>query len=140
MDIRPKGWRLPKVSDNGTSITAASSEFANLARAYNGSASWDETNTSPFYSTSDSTIRQNMIKGDASSLDPELDTNGSAGFTYTGSYNSATLYSVGARGFYWSSSVYSSSSDYVLNFNTSNVSPQYNYSKYLGLAVRCVAQ
>ena len=139
MDICPKGWRLPKVS-KGSSNTVASSEFTNLTKAYNSSASWSDSNTSTNYYTSDTTIRQNMVKGDASSLDPELDTNGSVGFTYAGNYNSNTaLEYVGEAGLYWASSVYSSYSGYRLLFNTGNVYPQANDNKNYGCAVRCVS-
>ncbi|MDO4889140.1 MAG: hypothetical protein Q4A25_00380 [Candidatus Saccharibacteria bacterium] len=141
MDICPKGWRLPKVSDSGTSVVAANAEFANLARAYNSSASWSGQPTQTYqYYTSDGTIRQNMIKGDSGSLNPELDTNSAAGFTYAGRYNGTTLGNVGTSGLYWSSSIYDTNSSYNLRFNTSNVFPQNYSSKYLGNAVRCVAQ
>ena len=137
-DICPKGWRLPFVSDNGTSITAASSEFANLARSYNGSASWTNSNTAYNYYTSDSTVRKNMVAGDSGSLD-RFASNGAAGFTYAGGYNGTTLYYVGTNGYYWSSSVYSTYNSYSLYFNTTNVYPQYYNNKYYGFAVRCIA-
>ena len=138
-DICPKGWRLPFVSDNGTSITAASSEFANLARSYNGSASWSGSGATNYnYYTSDSTVRKNMVAGDSGSLD-RFASNGAAGFTYAGYYDGTTLYNVGTRGYYWSSSVYNTSSSYRLYFNTPNVYPQDSSYKYCGFAVRCIA-
>ena len=141
-DICPKGWRLPFVSDNGnSSITAASSEFANLARSYNGSASWSGNGATNYsYYTSDSTIRENMVAGDSGSLD-RFASNGAAGFTYAGNYNGATLDSVGTLGFYWSSSVYTPPDySYSLYFYTTDVHPQGVSSKYYGNAVRCIAQ
>ena len=134
-DICPKGWKLPKISDDGTSIAAASSEFANLARSYNDDASWASADTSVDYYTSDSIIRTGMVEGNVLNT-----SNGYAGFTYTCYYNGTSLLNVGSSGYYWSSSVYNSDYSYSLNFDTSSVRPQnYNY-KSLGLAVRCIAK
>ena len=44
----------------------------------------------------------------------------------------------GSRGYYWSSTWYNNTSAYNMYFTSSGVRPQYNYSKYYGLAVRCV--
>ena len=139
-DICPKGWHLPFVSNGGTTVTTpASSEFANLARTYNGSATWQGNgDTNSYYYTSDTTIRSNMISGDSGSID-RYGNNGAAGFTYAGLYNSTTLNSVGTNGTYWSSSVYTTYGSYSLNFNTTNVSPQDYGNKRFGFAVRCVA-
>ena len=137
-DICPKGWRLPFVSDNGTNITAASSEFANLARSYNSSAGWNGSGVTNYsYYTSDSTIRKNMVAGDSGSLD-RFASNGAAGFTYAGSYEGTKLNYVGTLGLYWSSSVYNTNCSYSLFFDTM-VYPQYFNNKNLGGAVRCIA-
>ena len=143
MDICPKGWRLPWTSDSGTTRTTTA-DFYVLADSYNASASWTNKPTGnstgdPY--TTDATIRQNMIKGDASSLDPELDTNGSAGFTYAGEYYSTTLGNVGTNGYYWSSSVSNGNFGYDLVFvKSGNIYPQGNNDKNNERAVRCVAQ
>ena len=137
MDICPKGWRLPWVSDSG-STASTSGYFQTLMKAYNPSASWTNSNTAYNYYTSDTTIRKNMILGDSGSLDPTLEDNGAAGFTYAGLYHGTTLSNVGTSGYYWSSSVYNSLSSYSLYFVTSNVYPQNDYYKNYGLAVRCV--
>ncbi|MBQ3294819.1 hypothetical protein IJG98_03840, partial [Candidatus Saccharibacteria bacterium] len=140
----PKGWRLPWVSDVGTTqnssygTASTSGDFVTLAKSYNSSASWTNTNTYYNYYTSDSTIRQNMISGDSSSLD-RFASNGAAGFTYAGYYNGTTLYYVGTNGDYWSSSVYDTYNSYNLYFNTTSVYPQYYNIKYRGFAVRCIA-
>ena len=137
-DICPKGWRLPVITSSATTTSGSrdfTGDFAVLATSYNNSASWTNGTTANRY-TSDATIRRNMIKEaeDASTVA------GAAGFTYAGNYNGTTLYSVGAYGRYWSSSIYDANLSYFLFFNTSNVYPQdFNY-KYVGLAVRCVAQ
>ncbi|MBR3415046.1 InlB B-repeat-containing protein, partial [Candidatus Saccharibacteria bacterium] len=137
-DICPKEWRLPKVSDIGASVVASSSESANLARAYNGSATWQGNgDTNYYYYTSDTTIRQNMISGDTGSID-RYGNNGAAGFTYAGSYRSTTLDLVGMYGFHWSSSVYNTTFSYSLYFSTV-VDPQGINYKYFGSAVRCIS-
>lgn len=59
-------------------------------------------------------------------------------FTYAGNYDGTSLNNVGTNGYYWSSSIYSTYSSYLLYFNTSNVYPQdYSY-KYLGFAVKFI--
>ena len=144
-DICPKGWRLPWTSDSGTT-RQGSAEFYKLALAYNSNSSvWTNyiapTSTgSGSPSSSDATIRKNMILGDSGSLDPTLEDNGAAGFTYAGFYSdtSATLYNVGTNGYYWSSSVYNTNLGYSLYFNTSTVNPQNFIYKEYGNAVRCV--
>ncbi len=143
MDICPKGWRLPWTSDSGTT-RQGSAEFYKLALAYNSNSSvWSNyiapastSSSSPY--TSDATVRQNMVLGDSGSLDPTLDTNGAAGFTYAGYYNGTTLNNVGTFGYYWSSSIYNTYYSYYLYFNTWDVSPQNYDRKYFGFAVRCV--
>ena len=81
-----------------------------------------------------------MILGNSGSLDPTLEDNGAAGFTYAGSYNGTTLNYVGTNGRYWSSSVYNSRYGYYLYFaSTSSLYPQRSDDKYIGRAVRCVA-
>lgn len=51
------------------------------------------------------------------------------------------LSTAGASGFYWSSTLYSSETNaYSLNFNSSNVKPQYSISnRYHGFSVRPVS-
>ena len=140
-DICPKGWRLPWVSDVGTTqnssygTASTSGDFVTLAKSYNSSAGWANTNTYYNYYTSDSTIRQNMIFGDSSSLD-RYSSNGAAGFTYAGYYYGTTLDLVGTYGYYWSSSVYNTLDSYYLYFDTTVVYPQNLRTKVNGFAVR----
>ena len=140
-DICPKGWRLPWTSDAGTTRTTTA-DFYVLADSYNTSATWTNkptgsSTTNP--STSDTTIRRNMISEDADSID-HYGNNGAAGFTYAGGYDSTTLYNVGTSGLYWSSSVFNTSNSYYLYFHATNFSPQDFSAKELGIAVRCLAQ
>ena len=44
----------------------------------------------------------------------------------------------GARGFYWSSSLYSQTSGYYLSFDSGGVNPAYNSSRFAGFSVRAV--
>ena len=60
------------------------------------------------------------------------------GFTYAGYYKGATLYSVGANGDYWSSSVYGIGGGYRLLFNTMHVYPQDYSSEDNGLAIKFI--
>lgn len=59
-----------------------------------------------------------------------------SGYVYLGS-----LRNVGAFGFYWSSTAYSSTSvAYLLDFSSGYVHPSYSYGRYFGQSVRCLAQ
>ncbi|MBQ9016978.1 InlB B-repeat-containing protein, partial [Candidatus Saccharibacteria bacterium] len=136
-DICPKGWRLPKVTDGGTTVTSGSAaEFTTLAKSYNSSASWSGTSTSYSYYTSDSTIHTGFHNG------VTADGNNYAGFSYSGFWNStdSSASGLGSRGYYWSSSVYATGYGYYLDFDSSSVNPQYDGTKYYGRAVRCVAK
>ena len=148
-DICPKGWRLPWTSDSGSTSTGTGDLYT-LALSYNNSSSvWTDyitpgssSSNNPY--TSNATVRQNMIYGDSGSLDPTLEDNGAAGFTYAGSYGGTALYSVGRGLHYWSSSVNDSYYGYSLYFGydpfsgTSDMYPQSGGSKNNGFAVRCV--
>ena len=57
------------------------------------------------------------------------------GYVYPGSY----LYDAGSVGNYWSSVGYNGSNAYYLFFYPYGVNPSYDYYRYYGLSVRCVA-
>lgn len=59
-------------------------------------------------------------------------------FPAAGCYNGTSLNSRGSGGYYWSSSRYSDSYAYVLNFSSGGVYPQNNSNRYLGFSVRAV--
>ena len=132
-DICPKGWRLPWVSDSGTTAST-SGDFVTLAKSYNSRASWANSDTASSYYTKDSTIHTGIHNGVAAN------DNDYAGFSYSGYYNGTSSGSVGSDGVYWSSSVYDTYSGYRLYFSSSYVFPQYTNYKYYGNAVRCVAK
>ncbi|MBQ8992232.1 InlB B-repeat-containing protein, partial [Candidatus Saccharibacteria bacterium] len=136
-DICPKGWRLPKVTDGGSTVTSGSvAEFTALAKSYNSSASWTNSATSSSYNTSDSDIHTGIHNGAAANG------NNYAGFSYSGYWYSTntSASSLGSYGYYWSSSVYGTVNGYRLLFSSSAVYPQDSYYKYYGYAVRCVAK
>lgn len=60
------------------------------------------------------------------------------GFTYAGYYNSATSCLVGTYGYYWSSSVYSTSNGYYLHFDTMDVYPQDYGPRYYGHSLKFI--
>ena len=55
-----------------------------------------------------------------------------------GNRNGASLYAVGSLGDYWSSSCYSSSYAYLMDFHSGNVNPQNISDRCLGFSVRLV--
>ena len=61
-------------------------------------------------------------------------------FTGLYAWQSGTLNDRGAYGYFWSSSVSSSTHARYLYFSSTNVSPQYNANKVYGFTVRCVAR
>ncbi|MBM6937366.1 InlB B-repeat-containing protein [Pseudoflavonifractor phocaeensis] len=121
--ICPTGWRLPSaMSDgstatgNGTSYTAA--DFAVLNASMN-----------------------------AGSLTSGSTSNYLAGWLFAGTWSgvfsghwSTSFVNQGSYGYYWSSTVYNSTSARSLYFNSSNVTPgdPNERDRYRGLAVRCV--
>ena len=61
-------------------------------------------------------------------------------FVRSGFIDGGTLYSPGVLGFYWSSTVSSSTNAYYLNFDGTDIYPARNYYRYSGWSVRCVAR
>ncbi|MBQ3309569.1 hypothetical protein IJG78_02740 [Candidatus Saccharibacteria bacterium] len=57
-----------------------------------------------------------------------------SGYRFGGSTNNQ-----GGYGNYWSSTAYNANGAYSLDLGSSNVTPAYNHSKYLGFTVRCIA-
>ncbi len=61
-------------------------------------------------------------------------------FIRSGYLNDTTLYSFGAYGYYWSSTVNSSSYAYYLYFVSTALRPAYSSSRYVGRSVRCLSR
>lgn len=59
-------------------------------------------------------------------------------FPAAGYYEGTSLGSRGSSGSYWSSSYFSATGARLLDFNSSNVNPQYNSSRRYGFSVRAV--
>ena len=59
-------------------------------------------------------------------------------FPASGYYSGTSLSYRGTSGYYWSSSFYDSTNAYLLYFNSSNVNPQYYFSRRYGRSVRPV--
>jgi len=59
---------------------------------------------------------------------------------YSGRVDSGSLYNVGSNGYYWSSTAYNASHAYRLLFSSSSVGPSYNYNRYGGFSIRCLAR
>ena len=59
-------------------------------------------------------------------------------FPASGDYSGTTIYDLGTRGYYWSSSYLSATNAYSLLFLSSNVSPAYNVSRRYGFTARAV--
>ena len=58
----------------------------------------------------------------------------------SGSVNGGSLSNLGSYGYYWSSSVCSSSYAYYLHLDSSDVYPQVDYYRASGRSVRCVSE
>ena len=62
-------------------------------------------------------------------------------FVRSGVVHSGSLRLAGNTGYYWSSTAYSSTSyAYILYFYSGHVAPSYNYTRYFGQSVRCLAR
>ena len=109
--ICPKGWRLPTISYKGNVINSTS-EFARVNGLYNDGITNNDKNLigSPLW------------------------------FVRSGGVNNGGFYNPGSEALYWSSTVYSASNAYYLDFAAANVYPAYNFIRYFGWSVRCVAR
>ena len=58
----------------------------------------------------------------------------------SGFMRSSSRYHQGSRGYYWSSTVYSSNGAYGLILSASSIVPLNNGDKYVGFSVRCIAE
>lgn len=86
--------------------------------------------------TGEYTLLNSAINSSSTSSDAGLRTTWLG--QYGGSWNNGFA-GVGSLAYYWSSSLYSSTSGFVLYFYSFNVAPANGVIKYYGLAVRCIA-
>ena len=61
-------------------------------------------------------------------------------FIRSGRLSGTTLYTFGGNGFYWSSTVYSSSNAYVLSFSSGELYPALRLNRYDGRSLRCLSR
>ena len=109
--ICPKGWNLPTGGSSG--------EFQALYNQYNSAA---------------------LMLVDNPTTTKENTAGKIPGFLLGGRYVNSGAIGVGSYGNYWSRTANSGQFGYLLYLDTSSVSPAYNFNKYNGYSVRCLAQ
>ena len=118
--ICPKGWRLPNASQTDNVYN----EFGRMLYQAEITAKVSAGNESVGYATGGfNKLRSNPYY-----------------FVRSGNINGGTLLISGVSGYYWSSTVNSSTSAYLLFFDSTDIYPARNRSRYLGRSVRCVAR
>ncbi|MBR3229075.1 InlB B-repeat-containing protein [Candidatus Saccharibacteria bacterium] len=122
--ICPAGWHLPTGgASNGTN------DFYDLTTTISGTE--PETGSTNYkYWGSEATAKPVY---DALKKFPN-------NFVWSGYWNTSSASSRGSRGWYWSTSVFSSTAAYYLNYYSARVYPAtYNDYRYLGNSVRCIS-
>ena len=118
--ICPKGWRLPNASQTDN----VNNEFGRMLYQAEITAKVSAGNNSVGYTTGGfNKLRSNPYY-----------------FVRSGNIYGGTLYNPGASGYYWSSTVSSSTSAYPLYFNGTDIYPARNGNRCSGRSVRCVAR
>ena len=117
-DPCPSGWRVPDGGNNGiwSKALGSSSNFEDALL-------YDSTNEGMNFSGK---------FGSASTIWYPA-----SGFRY---YGDGSLYYVGDRGYYWSASPFSNFAYYLLFSSNGFVNPSFDYSRALGLSVRCLQE
>ena len=126
--VCPAGWKLPNGPQNSGDLFE-DNEFDTLITSQDGIAGERPTYCSgpcPFYNYQDGGL--NKIRTAPLWL------------ARSGGVDGGSLYDTGNNGYYWSSTVGGSNFAYLLNFNSRNVNPAYNYSRRNGYSIRCVAE
>ena len=118
--ICPKGWRLPNASQTDN----VNNEFGRMLYEEGITAALSNGNESVGYATGGfNKLRSNPYY-----------------FVRSGSIYGGTLTDPSVYGFYWSSTVSSSTYAYSLSFSGTDIYPARNYSRFTGRSVRCVAR
>ncbi|MBR0431240.1 InlB B-repeat-containing protein, partial [Candidatus Saccharibacteria bacterium] len=128
----PSGWRLPKGGSKTRIVSDDDNEFWNLIvdGLNNGTlpANYDSS-TTPYYTGSEEATP-------VSKLVRTYPNN----FLYSGFAYGSSVASRGSGGFYWSSTAVTSNYSYRLFLSSTSVYPgTYNYDKYYGVSIRCLA-
>ena len=116
--ICPKGWKLPK---GGTGTTNDFAIMGGITSSVVNDANYWSSAKSPSFSSNTLTVN-----GSTWIAAGFVDTNG--------------LTNPGSHGAYWSSTAISSTLAYYLYFSSGSFRPAYNYIKYRGYPIRCVAE
>ena len=118
--ICPKGWRLPNASPTDN----VNNEFGRMLYGEGITAALSNGNESVGYATGGfNKLRSNPYY-----------------FVRPGDIYGGTLSNPGVNGYYWSSTVISSTSAYPLYFNGTDIYPARNGNRCSGRSVRCVAR
>ena len=119
--ICPTGWRLPSGSSDGSTATGNGTRY-----------------TAADFAVLNASMNAGSLTSGSTSSYP-------AGWLFTGAwsgvfsgYRNSGFVNQGSRGYYWSSTGYSSTNARNLNFNSSYVLPADFNNKWYGIAVRCV--
>ena len=117
--ICPKGWRLPNASPTNNEYN----EFGIMLYKAGITLNLSAGNESVGYKAGGfNKLRSNPYY-----------------FVRSGNIDGGTLYGSGVNGFYWSSTVSSSTYAYGLSFDGTDIYPGRNSGRYLGRSVRCIA-
>ena len=110
--ICPKSWRLPTISNDPGTTPGSTNEFRRLNILYNSNSTDNPSGlmSAPLY------------------------------LSRSGYVGGGSLLGAGGNGYYWSSTVYSSENARYLFFYDTRVSPEFNYYRYCGFSLRCVAR
>lgn len=121
-DPCPAGWRVPTQAEWG-SIFRGGTTSGTSGTATANTWTWNSSGTAGY------------------KISPDGGTNYTLFLPAAGSrlYRTSALSSAGSSGYYWSSTVTSTTS-YYLYFNSSDVYPGNNYYRAFGFSVRCVAE
>jgi len=123
--VCPKGWKLPSATTDGVSRDSGGytgGDFYKMILAVTGQSSLAKgyyEYTANFYNNAGPGTTPN--------------------FLLAGTYYNSKFYNGGSYGYYWSSSLRSSTSAYYLYFNSGYVYSAYDYDlRFFGMPVRCI--
>ena len=123
--ICPAGWRLPEGLTAANVSAGTGSEYNQLLNSYGLAGGTDTTGS----------VNVGWASGGLNTFESKP-----FYFARSGYVNVTTLYNYANYGYYWSSTVYSSSYAYYLLYDSGGLYPAGRGYRYVGGSVRCVAQ
>ncbi len=127
--ICPRGWRLPNgLTSDGSTVTMSDFNKLLLAQGVTSGTDLSGGQGTGYTSAGFTRIRSTGVNGDP------------LYFVRSGLVNGTTLFHSSAFGYYWSSTVQSSSNGYDLGFGFRSVNPASRDSRSNGISVRCIAR